>query len=172
MSRDAVEPRAKRDELVEALLLEGRKMSTHTVLFSQAVAERLGIKQSDMECGDILNWTGPISAGRLARLSGLTTGAITGVVDRLEAAGYVRRERDPDDRRRVIIHPLPEREREVLPYFRPLGRAFDELCSRYDEDELAAILDYLTRVNRILVQQTAGLREGEAPVATGSSAER
>jgi len=135
-----------------------RALSSQTVLYSQAVAERLGINLTDLMCLGILGGTGPITAGRLAGLTGLTTGAITGVVDRLERAGYVRRERDPDDRRRVIVSRVPERQQETGTPFGSMLRASAELFSRYGDEDLALILDYVTRSHSMLQEETARLR--------------
>src|SRR5205809_8022909 len=86
-----------------------RRSSAQGVIFGQTVANVAGISPSDLECLDFLNLEGPVTAGRLAEVTGLTTGAITGVVDRLEKAGLVRRERDADDRRKVDIALVPEK---------------------------------------------------------------
>src|SRR5690349_6128631 len=83
----------------------GRELSARTVLFHQAVAERLGIGSTDHKCLDIAaraSTDQPLTAGQLAELTGLTTGAITGVLDRLEKAGFIRREKHPHDRRQVV----------------------------------------------------------------------
>jgi DNA-binding MarR family transcriptional regulator len=160
MSSESVD----RAELLQRLERELRRTSAQSVLFSQAVADRLGMNPTDLESLDILNWTGPITAGRLAELSGLTTGAITGIVDRLEKAGYVRRKQDPHDRRRVILHLLPgEAQRKIAPLFDATKRATMELCSRYSDQELALILDFTTRANQIVQQETAKLRAEAAP---------
>src|ERR1700722_4560337 len=90
-----------------------RKASAQGTMFAKAVADRAGISSSDMDCMDFLNIEGRMTAGRLAELTGLTTGAITGVIDRLEKAGFVRRERDQDDRRKVFIVPVVERMMEM-----------------------------------------------------------
>src|SRR5918997_6772224 len=81
--------------------LIGSRLSTTTVLFHSAVADRLGVSATDVKCYTILRQTGPLTAGELAERVSLTTGAITGVIDRLERAGLVRRAADPHDRRRV-----------------------------------------------------------------------
>src|ERR1700744_359744 len=83
-----------------SLMNSMRETSALGVLFSQAVASRLGIASSDLECLDIVVLRGPVTAGELATATGLTTGAITGVIDRLEQAGFVRRTRDAADRRK------------------------------------------------------------------------
>src|SRR3954470_6827245 len=102
---------------------EMREISTVTILFHQAIADRLGMNVTDHKCAGILARSGPITAGELARLTGLTTGAITGVVDRLEQAGFVRRARDSSDRRRVIIEPDAKQiERKIVPLFNSMAR--------------------------------------------------
>src|SRR6266581_4570227 len=92
------------EELEHAL----RRSSAQGVIFGQTVANSVGISGSDLECLDFLNLEGRVTAGRLAEVTGLTTGAITGVVDRLEKVGLVRRERDENDRRKVFIAVVPE----------------------------------------------------------------
>src|SRR4030088_878997 len=97
-----------RAALMEELEHAVRRSSALGVIFGQTVANRAGISSSDLECLDFLNLEGRVTAGRLAELTGLTTGAITGVVDRLEKATLVRRERDESDRRKVFIAIVPE----------------------------------------------------------------
>src|SRR4051794_9372852 len=107
-------PISQQGTLVDPLVeLVGFRLSTATVLFHSAIADRLGVGVTDVKCYSILRQTGPITAGDLAERVGLTTGAITGVIDRLEQAGLVRRVRDPNDRRRVVLEVLsnPEHER-------------------------------------------------------------
>jgi DNA-binding MarR family transcriptional regulator len=146
-------------------------------MFGQVVADQVGMNATDLECLDFLIIYGPMPAGRLAELSGLTTGAITGVVDRLEAAGYVQRERDPDDRRRVILRPQPGRFGPFEPYYGPLYHVMNDLMARYDDAELALLLDYYQEINRIFTEQIARVREmGETPkkkrVTAGEAAEK
>jgi DNA-binding MarR family transcriptional regulator len=149
---------------VAALSDELRQLSTVTILFHQAVADRLGLNVTDHKCADILLRSGPITAGELAQRTGLTTGAITGVIDRLERAGFVRRAKDPGDRRRVIIEPLPRRiEREIGPLFEPMARAMAELCGRYSTQELAVIRDFTARARQVAYEEARKLREGAAP---------
>src|SRR5215467_14448614 len=120
-----------RADLMAALEREFREMSAATIMFHQAVADRLGMNVTDHKCADILSRTGPITAGELAERTGLTTGAITGVIDRLAKAGFVRRAKDPHDRRRVIIEPLSDRlAQKIGPLFESMARATAELCAR------------------------------------------
>ena len=149
-----------RAELLEALNQEMRAVSAQGVLFSHVVAGRLGINSTDMECLDFVNMMGPMTAGRLAEVTGLTTGAITGVIDRLERAGFARREKDPDDRRRVIIQPIwNERMGDVAPIFESMQQATEEFCAQYSDQELAFILGFLRGIEPVARQEIAKLRE-------------
>ncbi len=155
---------ARRRELLGALRRALRMTSAQSVLLSQAAADRLGLNSTDMECLDLLNLSGPVPAGRLAELTGLTTGAITGVIDRLEQASYVRREPDPTDRRRVIVRPIVERQVEAEEAFAPLAQATDALLERFTDDELAVLLRFLTEANSMVLEQITRLRrEARAP---------
>lgn len=100
----------------------------------------------DLQCLRVLELTGPITAGRLSEITGLTVGTITGVLDRLEGAGYAKRERDAEDRRRVIVHLVPESdERDLAPLFVPVRRASAQMYSGYTDEEFALILDFFAR---------------------------
>jgi DNA-binding MarR family transcriptional regulator len=149
----------KRAELERAVDREVGRLSTWMVTLHNAAAERLGLNPTDLVCLYILNETGAITAGQLAQLSSLTSGAITGVIDRLEKAGYVQRESDANDRRRVIIQPIAGRAREVNQMFESTSHSITaEVITRYDEPERALILDFLTRVTSSLLQEYAALR--------------
>jgi DNA-binding MarR family transcriptional regulator len=158
MSRDS----RKRAELLASLNDDFRQLSTATVLFHQAIADRLGMNVTDHKCLDILLWNGPITAGELAGRTGLTTGAITGVIDRLEKAGFARRAKDPGDRRRVIIEPIGKQiESAIYPLFESMGSASRELCEEYSTDELAVIRDFTMRARQMAAEETRKLREAE-----------
>jgi DNA-binding MarR family transcriptional regulator len=147
------------DDLPLALDRKTREFNAQAAMFSQAAAGRLGINTTDLRCLDVLSQTGPISAGRLAGITGLTVGAITGIADRLEGAGYARRERDATDRRRVIIGLVGERdERDLAPLFEDVRRASAELYSDYTDEELALLLDFFERAILVLREQTSRLR--------------
>ena len=161
-----------RDDLLAALDRAMRGASAQSVLVSQATADRLGMSQTDLECLDVLGLHGPITAGRLAELTGLTTGAVTGLVDRLEAAGYVRRERDPGDRRRVIVRPLPEAIERIGPLYAPMAREMAELCDRYGDDELKLLVDFFDRAGRVALAHVARLREGKPSTAASPKDDR
>src|SRR5437870_4375562 len=93
----------KRSELVAAIRAGFQRVSGQSVVLSAIIAEKFGLAPSDLECLGFLQLEGPLTAGRLAELTGLTTGAVTRMIDRLEAGKYVRRRDDPADRRRVGV---------------------------------------------------------------------
>lgn len=119
-----------------------RKASSQGAMFAKTVADRAGISSADMDCIDFVNLEGRMTAGRLAELTGLTTGAITGVVDRLEKAGFVQRERDESDRRKVFIVPVGERMMEIGRPFELLQRAMRKQSEGYSDAELKLLLRY------------------------------
>ena len=163
---------AERAELLATLVGEFRQLSAATIMFHQAVADRLGMNVTDHKCADILERNGPLTAGELAEHTGLTTGAITGVIDRLERAGFVRRAEDPGDRRRVIIEPYHMRMGQVIgPLFESMGRAAAELCDRYTTEELAVIRDFTARAQQMAIEEAHKLREAGAARA-GKAATR
>src|SRR6266700_8239610 len=113
--------RKNRDELSDDIVGRlARRHSTAVVLFHHAVAERLGLGPTDHKCLDLLRERGPMSGSDLAGITGLTSGAITGVVARLERAGYLRREPDPRDRRQQILYPVRERLHDLHQVFDPV----------------------------------------------------
>ena len=124
---------------------------------------------TDMQVLDILESADPATAGQLADLTGLTTGAITGMLNRLEEAGHIRRERDPFDGRRVIVRLTPGAgdERASGALFASLGAAWEELAAPYEEAQLAVLLGFLKRCNALSRQELVRLRE--APAGAGGS---
>lgn len=138
----------------ENFVLLMRGLGTRSVLYQQKVATSLGLYNHDFIAVDILRESGAITAGELSRLTGLTTGSITALVDRLEKAGYVRRENDPNDRRRVIIIPQYEHKEEVKAQYYALHEAMVELASTYSEDELKLITQFLENASTVLEKQT------------------
>ena len=141
----------KKEEIIEAINDKFREMSTETIMFHQVIANILGLHITDHKCLDLIYRFGAMPAGRLAELTGLTTGAVTGIIDRLEKAGYVRRTNDPKDRRRTIVEPTRNKrlERKLELIFTPLHERMYKLLSSYSESELAFLLD---AVNKTLEQ--------------------
>lgn len=122
-----------------------RRVGAQSVLISDLVAARVGLNSTDLECLDLLYLAGGLTAGRLAEHTGLTTGATTAVIDRLERAGFVRRRRDRNDRRRVLVEVVAESARRILPFYQPLAASMKRINERYTDRELAIVVDFLSR---------------------------
>ncbi len=154
----------KRAALLGELAREHRQFNGLGASFFRAAAGRIGMTVTDMQVIDILESTGPTTAGQLADLTGLTTGAITGMLNRLEEAGLVRRERDPNDGRRVIVRLATGKDemRELGPIFASLGKGWDDMASHYDDEQIAFLLEFLKRSNAITRKEIFRLREAEA----------
>jgi DNA-binding MarR family transcriptional regulator len=151
-----------------------RKTGSLMQLVGQAAADRIGINATDLNCLNILSFRGQLTAGELARETGLTTASITGVVDRLEEAGYVRRERDTKDRRRVVVHLILDKAlRDVAPLFLPMLREWQVLVTDYTDDELRLIVEFYGRMEQVFRDHVIRLRGGtpgpanEGPDAAG-----
>jgi DNA-binding MarR family transcriptional regulator len=157
----------KRGEILGELARELRQFNGLGASFFRAAAGQAGMTVTDMQVIDILDITGLTTAGRLAELTGLTTGAITGMLNRLEEAGLVRRERDPNDGRKVIVRLERGKHemQEVGPIFDSLGKAWDEIVADYSDEQIAFLLDFIKRSNVISRQEIVRLRE--APTSSG-----
>jgi Transcriptional regulators len=145
-------------ELFNSLLDASKRLSTQTVFFHQAAAKYLGLNITDHKCLDIVLGMGRATAGQLAELTGLTTGAITSVINRLEKAGFVRRAKDPRDLRIVYVEPIYANLQPLGDIFGPLGEAMAGVFSRYSADELRLILDYHERAIQALAQVAERLK--------------
>ncbi|WP_223285130.1 MarR family winged helix-turn-helix transcriptional regulator [Paenibacillus sp. PL91] len=130
-----------------------RGLGSRTVLYQQNVAASLGLYNNDFLSIDILREKGPITAGELSKLTGLATGSVTALIDRLEKNGFVRRQNDPNDRRKVIIVPLYENKEEVSRTYLPLHAAMIKLASSYTDDELELITQFLDKASMVLEDQ-------------------
>src|SRR3954468_2766287 len=135
-----------------------RRSSAQGVLYGQTVANVAGIANSDLECMDILYLEGRVTAGRLAEVTGLTTGAITGVVDRLEKAGLVRRERDEDDRRKAFISIVPENVAKIGKYYEQLQRTMQGVFDGYTDAELRLLLRFALQGYETMLAATEVLK--------------
>jgi DNA-binding transcriptional ArsR family regulator len=152
----------EREQLTAAFGTAVRRTSSLMQLVSQAAADRIGINATDLNCLNILSFSGHMTAGELARATGLTTASITGVADRLEEAGFVRRERDARDRRRVVIRLVLERAlSDIAPVFLPMIRALQEVAVRYDDDELRLIVGFYGRMEQVFRDHLALLRDAQ-----------
>jgi len=136
MSRD------KKQDLVDELLHLARAHEAANDAFDEVAREKLGINRTDLRCLNIVDNSGPMTAGRLAELSGLTTAAVTSVLDRLERAGYARRVRDQPDRRQVMVEVTPLLAERATPIWGPLGEEARSTLSRMSAEELRALIDF------------------------------
>lgn len=129
--------RDARRDLLDGISMRMREVTGLSVLYSQAMASKLGISSSDLECLDLVS-TRPIdvTAGELAKTTGLTTGAITGVVDRLERAGFVKRRRSSADRRKVTVVASPTTKRQSRALGAPMRKAVAKVLTRYTDNQL------------------------------------
>lgn len=150
----------KRNALIQRVGMElGRELSTVFVLLHQAIASKLGLNVTDTRCFELMSRYSqpPLTAGSLARATGLTTGAVTGILDRLEKAGLVERFRDPSDRRKVFVRPCPDALQRVGRLYEGLAAASLKLASNYSTKELELINDFLEGNLQILRAQRAKL---------------
>ena len=139
-----------------------RRTGSLMQLMGQAAADRIGINATDLNCLYILSFSGHLPAGALARATGLTTASITGVIDRLEEAGYVSRERDARDRRRVVVTlSLDKAMRNVASVFLPIMRDWREMAAGYSDDELRLIVEFYARMEQVFRNHLVRLRTEE-----------
>jgi DNA-binding MarR family transcriptional regulator len=137
---------------ITALDRQHQDLATATIAFHETVARRLGMTAAERKCLGVLGKLGTCTPGQLADATGLTTGAITGIVDRLEQVGYLERQPNPIDRRSILLHPLRSRELKRLtqPVFLSLGTAMAELAGGYTVGDLDLILGYVARTTELL----------------------
>ena len=141
---------SNRAETLKRITDESQRHYAAYTLFNQAMADRLGIHPTDLQCVALLDLeSGPVSTGEIARLTGLTPGSATRLVDRLDKAGLVVRQTDPDDRRRAMVALAPDARARISSVWEIPGRAFGEVLDRYDDAELALIADYLHRATAV-----------------------
>ena len=139
-----------KEELVDRLIREFRTSGNQDDAFDALAAERLGVSESDLRCLNIVENAGGISAGELAAQAGLTAGAVTGVIDRLERAGYARRVPDPADRRRVTVEVTPAFYKAADRIWGPMAAEWHSLLARrFTIEELERIAAFLRATNEL-----------------------
>ena len=151
--------RNTRTALVAKLDRAIRTAGAQSVLMSTVIAGQVGLHPTDLECLDLLYLNGPLTAGALAELTGLTTGAITAALDRLENAGYLSRERDASDRRRVVVTAAPKALKRLQPVYAPLGNAMMALNGEFSDRDLEVVAGYLARANEIAREHILRLQD-------------
>jgi predicted transcriptional regulator len=151
------------------LVREVRRFGGLGATYFRALAGRVGLNATDLQVVDILAGTGPATAGQLAELTGLTTGATAQMLGRLEKDGVVRRERDPDDGRRVLVRLAPDWDKtgQIGPALDGTGSALEGLAARYDGAQLALLLEFIGAANAAYEEDIYRLREGPAEGGDG-----
>jgi DNA-binding MarR family transcriptional regulator len=156
-------------ELKDAVLHASRRVGSQAALFSLAVAERLGLAGTDVECLDRLLVEGRLTVGRLAELTGLTTGSATRMVDRLEQAGYVKRVADPADRRRVLVEPVEGVGAKLAAIHGSLRKAQIGLIEGYDDEQLRLLVEFLRGIDAAMLAETQKMRAPSEEADAGGS---
>ena len=148
-----------RRELLNRLRDLGRKISTQTVFLHQAIAQSVGLNATDTKCIDLIlsHPHGSMTAGELSGITGLTTGAITHILDRLEKRQFIERVRDTRDRRKVFIRVRPESLEPLAPKYEGIGKAYMSLAEQYAEKELRLICDYMERASEVSKRELANM---------------
>ncbi|HEY7132090.1 MAG TPA: MarR family transcriptional regulator [Candidatus Limnocylindrales bacterium] len=144
---------------VDSVLRSLRRVNIQSSFLGQTVAIRFGLSESDIETLEQLIDLGATSAGKLSELTGLTSGAVTRVIDRLEQAGYVRRVPDPTDRRRVIVEVVPEKVANIQVTLDQVSSASAQEIRDYSDEQLALIADFLTRMESVTREEAEAIRE-------------
>ena len=144
-----------------------RDLRMQLSLLNYRVSARADLRNIDLDCLDLLGRHGPLSPSALARRAGLHPATVTGIVDRLERAGWVARDRDPSDRRAVVIRPIGTRARELIQLYAGMNDAMDALLAGYDESELGVIADFLRRAAEAGRGATVALADSDETRTSG-----
>src|SRR5215469_10830198 len=144
MSRSASK-KFNRKELLAKFSNLGRRVSTQTVFLHQAIAQSIGLNATDTKCVDLIlsHPLGALTAGQLSAMTGLTTGAVTHILDRLEQRQIIERVRDTQDRRRIFVQVNRQSLEPLMPHYEAIGKAYTDLVDRYTDEELQLICDYM-----------------------------
>ena len=153
-----------RPQLLKALDEAARRIGAQSVLLSDLVAARVGLNSTDLECLDLLCLAGATTAGQLAAHTGLTSGATTAAIDRLEQAGFVTRRRDVKDRRLVLVDVVETGVQLIMPFYAPLTTRVNRVNARYRDHQLATVLRYLTDAIDATAEHVAWL-QSQPPVS-------
>ena len=152
-------PSRTRQELLDRLSLAIRASQNVSEAFDEYVAAATGINRTDLRCLDILAQRGPVTAGQLAKAMHLSSGAITSLVDRLERAGYARRRRDTEDRRRVLVELVPGMVERAFPYYEPLYHGTVRLLENHSDEEIELMIEFLEKGREMVEEELERLEQ-------------
>jgi DNA-binding MarR family transcriptional regulator len=150
---------AAKQTLAGRLMLALRRSSAAGVLHGQTIARRVGVNSTDLECLDLILMSGPSTAGEIARHTGLTSGAVTALIDRLERLGLVERAADPADRRKVLVRVREDRIGPIAALYAPLEKAMQALLAGYSKEELKLLIDFAERSGGLLLARVSELND-------------
>jgi DNA-binding MarR family transcriptional regulator len=139
--------RSDRAQLHEAVIGNLRQFIAGSILYNQQIADRVGLRLSDMQCINALELMGPSTPGELARFTGLTTGGVTVMLDRLEKGGYLKREPNPRDRRSVLVRLNPAKAKKLQAFYGEVNERMDALLDATPERELRSVVNLLSKMN-------------------------
>jgi DNA-binding MarR family transcriptional regulator len=143
-TRDADAARHRR-RLTAAIRESLRELRIQLSLLNHQVGARVELRDVDLDCLDLISRYGPLSPSALARRAGLHPATMTGILDRLERAGWVSRDRDPSDRRAVVVRALRDRGTELFRLYGGMNTSIDQICAGYSDDQLELLADFLRR---------------------------
>jgi DNA-binding MarR family transcriptional regulator len=152
-----------RQRLVSAIRGSLRELRIQLALLNYRVGSQLDLKDIELDCMDVLDTSGPLSPSALARRAGVHPATMTGILDRLERGGWIVRERDPADRRAVVVRLLPDRYAELLGLYSHLSRSMNKLLAGYSDAELEAIADFLRRTAEAGQEATEQMSDDAEP---------
>jgi DNA-binding MarR family transcriptional regulator len=153
----------ERRRLVTATKRALRDLRIELSVLNHRVGNRVELKDIDFDCFDVIVRHGPVAPSVLARRVGVHLATMTGILDRLEAGGWITRERLADDRRGIRVRSLPDRQRELLEHFAGMNTAMDKLCDNYTDDQLEVIVDFLQRTTEAGRVSSGDLGTSPAP---------
>jgi MarR family transcriptional regulator, organic hydroperoxide resistance regulator len=139
--------RSDRARLHETVIRSLRQFIAGSILYNQQIADRVGLRLTDMQCINALELMGPSTPGELARFTGLTTGGVTVMLDRLERGGYLKREPNPRDRRSVVVHLNPAKIKKMQTFYGEINERMEALLDETPERELRSVVNLLSKMN-------------------------
>src|SRR5437016_3800645 len=145
MPSEAGDAARRRRRLTAAIKQSLRELSIQLSLLNHQVGARVDLNDVDFDCLELVNRHGPLSPSALARRAGLHPATMTGILDRLERGGWVARDRDPSDRRAVVVRALRDRNAELFRLYAGMNSSMNEICAGYDDAELEVLADFLRR---------------------------
>lgn len=138
-----------RATLHDALIRNIRHFIAGTILYNQKVADSIGLHLTDMQCFGVLELLGPTTPGKLAQCTGLSTGGVTVMLDRLQKAGFIKRVPNPNDRRSVLVHINPKKFQKVSPFYAEITKQLEVFFSSTPVEELEIVMNFFARMNTI-----------------------